>query len=157
MAKNIEMNWFNGSGYEALYPFTTIRQVQNLQSTISSMNSTISSNYNELSSIIATKGLRTQVISRKGSGGMETSVTITFSFPPTIVLANNIERYHSAGFWFNNYWFSIADFSGGDSGTTFVGTLSGNSISWSYKISGINTTRVYFNDSDSTWQFIGLA
>lgn len=31
MAKNIEMNWFNGSRYEPLYPSTTVNQVSNLQ------------------------------------------------------------------------------------------------------------------------------
>ena len=137
MAKNIEMNWFNGSEYEVLYPYTTMELVENLQTTIDST-------YENLLNTINNKGINYTVLTRRGTNSTNASVVLPFT--PKIILCRSLnigERNTSLGIWFDNQWAT----SSGSLTAVFSASISStNVMSWSW---GGGYAVLYLNDSQS--------
>ena len=137
MAKNIEMNWFNGSEYEVLYPYTTMELVENLQTTIDST-------YENLLNTINNKGINYTVLTRRGTNSTNASVVLPFT--PKIILCRSLnigERNTSLGIWFDNQWAT----SSGSLTAVFSASISStNVMSWSW---GGGHGVLYLNDSQS--------
>lgn len=106
MAKNIEMNWFNGSEYEVLYPYTTMELVENLQTTIDST-------YENLLNTINNKGIKTTVLSRLANSVQWQTVSLVCPFTPTVMLCSGYEQANPydrtvIGIWYGNHWCTMA-------------------------------------------------
>lgn len=159
MAKNIEMNWFNGSGYEALYPSTNTNQVTGLQDIIDDINSTISNkflslsnainnNYDDLVDIINSKGINFTPISRVGVGSNSASLTLPFVPEIMFCVSSEIEEGGaSLGLWYNGKWTTSAR----DRTVTFSAVISNKVMSWSWGGAYDNS---YLDDKNVTYTFL---
>lgn len=159
MAKNIEMNWFNGSGYEVLYPSTNTNQIIGLQDEIDDINNTISNrflslsnainnNYDDLLEIINNKGINFTPISRVGVGS--SSVSVVLPFVPKLIFCVSTEieeRGASLGLWYNSKWTTSA----GDLTATFSAVISNKVMSWSWSGAYDN---LYLDDKNVTYTFL---
>ena len=153
---NIEMNYFNGSGYDQLYPRTNMsnisdwnsyvysknqvdEDISSLNSTIGSLQSTVSSLNNKVDSITSNFS-----VSNIGSFRLTTSRTTLFN-------ANN---------YINNYQMIIGKI------TSISGTFANKDYFWigqnsnqtyqSYLIvNGLNYGFVYFSSSDGSFSSTG--
>ena len=105
MAKNIEMNYYNGSTYEPLYPFSIINQIEGLQDILNdklnlsggTMTGNLILNGNPSSNLMA---VPKQYVDNKSviiatiyvSNGTKTG---NFSFSPTFCIVQDTGRYNA--------------------------------------------------------------
>ena len=173
MAYNIQMNYFDGSSYEELYPYTTMEQVENLSNAINSnynslwstfnsrcngiendiedLENNLNNKYNELLSSISNTSIKTQLVERQGTGTQGIEVSVVFDFLPIFIYGFSIAgMFNVYGLWANNIWSITAS---GDINSVYSTTTSGTIIKWVSKED--SHERIFFNDNRK-YYFLGF-
>ena len=173
MAKNIQMNYFNGSSYEELYPYTTMAQVENLSNAINSnynslwstfnsrcngierdvetLENDLNSKYNELLSSISNTSIKTQLVERQGTGTQGVEVSVVFNFVPIFIYGFSVAgTFNVYGLWANNIWSISAS---GEINSVYGTNISGTTISWMSEED--RHERIFFNDNRK-YYFLGF-
>lgn len=173
MAYNIQMNYFDGSSYEELYPYTTMAQVENLSSAIDSnynslwstfnsrcngiendiedLENNLNNKYNELLSSISNTSIKTQLVERQGTGTQGIEVSVVFDFLPIFIYGFSIAgSFNVYGLWANNIWSITAS---GGINSVYSTTTSGTIIKWVSEKD--RNERIFFNENRK-YYFLGF-